>query len=166
MPRQHYKVENFRAQDCIGYLVKHVHGLMLERIEAEFAEHGFTFTQWAVLRHLRDGTSKTAADLARETRHDSGALTRMIDQLESRGLIVRHRSIDDRRVVTLALTPAGHALLGETTVLTVDALNWALEGFNRDELARLTEMLQRLKRRLHEPREPATRPALRAGAGR
>lgn len=166
MPRQHYRIENFRAQECVGYLVKHVHGLMLERIEAEFSEHGFTFTQWVVLRHLRDGTAKTAADLARETRHDSGALTRMMDQLESRGLIARQRSVDDRRVVTLALTPAGHALLRETTALTVDALNWALEDFSREEVVQLTTLLQRLKLRLHEPRERPAPQVLRAGAAR
>lgn len=160
MPRQHYKTTTFRARECIGYLVKHVHGLMLERIEAEFAEHGFTFTQWVVLRHLHDGVSKTAADLARATRHDSGALTRMLDQLESRGLVERQRSAGDRRVVELALTDAGQALLAETTALTVDALNWAVEGFSRAEVDQLTQLLKRLKDRLHEPRQRAAAPAM------
>lgn len=164
MPKQHYRVDNFKARNCVGYLVKHTHLLMQERIEAELAAHGFSFTQWVVLRQLQDGISRTAADLARETRHDSGALTRLIDQLENRGLIARRRSVDDRRLVELALTADGATLLEETTALIVDALNWALEDFSRAEVEQLTGMLQRLKHRLHEPR--FTDGTTQSGAGR
>lgn len=164
MSKQHYKTETFRARYCIGYLVKHAHGLMLDRIEAEFDAHGFSFIQWVVLRHLQDGIANTAGDIAREARHDSGALTRVIDQLEKRGLIRRSRSSDDRRVVELEITETGKSMLMETTAVIVDSLNWSLEGFSRKEVAQFTDYLIRLIGRLREPRETDS-PALAALIG-
>ena len=49
---------------------------------------------------LRDGGHSTSADLAHDICHDAGSLTRMLDELEKRGLIARARSETDRRVVT------------------------------------------------------------------
>ena len=80
---------------------------MHERMEAALAGHDFTLMQWIVLLYLRDGLASTASDIAREFRHDSGALTRVIDQLQKRGLVSRRRSTSDRRVVDLALTAKG-----------------------------------------------------------
>src|SRR5689334_19625970 len=98
MPKQYYRAETYRARDSIGYLMKRVTSMMTDRIEASFESHGFTFTQWLVLMYLRDGIGITTAGICREMRHDSGALTRVIDQLEERGLITRNRSREDRRV--------------------------------------------------------------------
>ncbi len=77
---------------------------MQERIEGLFAEQGCTLQQWVVLMHLRDGLAITVADLCRDLHHNSGAMTRLIDQLESRNLIERRRNSEDRRVIELSLT--------------------------------------------------------------
>ena len=47
------------------------------------------------------------ADIARLACHDTGAVTRVLDRLESKGLIQRVRSESDRRVVNLQLTTEG-----------------------------------------------------------
>src|SRR3569833_2585710 len=107
MPKQYYRAETYRARDSIGYLMKRVTSMMMDRFEASFESHGFTFTQWVVLMYLRDGISLTPAGICRELRHDSGALPRVIDQLEERGLIKRNRSHEDRRKVELELTHNG-----------------------------------------------------------
>jgi DNA-binding MarR family transcriptional regulator len=65
------------------------------------AEQGFTFTQWVVMMHLRDGLALNARELCVQLRHDSGAVTRVLDQLEARGLVQRERSLEDRREVKL-----------------------------------------------------------------
>ena len=98
----------------MGYLLRRVYTIMHERIEAAFAGHGFTLMQWIVLIYVRDGLAHTASDIVREFRHDSGALTRVIDQLERRGLLTRKRSTRDRRVVNLALTAKGRRTIDDT----------------------------------------------------
>ena len=150
MSRQHYRSDNYRARDSIGYLMKRVSSLMLDGIEAAFEEHGFTFTQWVVLMYVRDGIALTSADICREMRHDSGALTRVIDQLEERGLLARQRSREDRRVVELQLTRAGRETVESLIPITVRCLNAALDIFTRDEVATLKDLLTRMHSHLQD----------------
>src|ERR1700677_601983 len=109
MSRQHYQVASFRAQDSVGYLVKRAHSLMLDAIEPVFEAHGFSFIQYGVLAWLRDGVALIPKDICARYRHDSGALTRVIDQLAERGLLERVRRDRDRRKVELQLKPPGRA---------------------------------------------------------
>jgi DNA-binding MarR family transcriptional regulator len=148
--RQHYSPETFHLQDSIGYLVKRTQNLMRDRIEHVFASQGITFQHWIVLMHVRDGLAITVASLCEELRHDSGAMTRLIDQLEERGFIERQRQSEDRRVVNLALTPAGRKMVESLVPLTVDALNWTLEGFTKSDVQQLKSLLRRVMTRLGE----------------
>src|ERR1700733_2385446 len=104
-----YRPESFSARECVGYLVARAHSLMRPQIEAVFEHQDLTFSQWRVLMCLRDDIAKTCADISRELSHDSGSLTRLVDQLDRRGLIKRTRDKKDRRVVALALTAQGRA---------------------------------------------------------
>jgi DNA-binding MarR family transcriptional regulator len=156
MSKQHYRVDTFRLQESIGYLVKRTQLLMRERVEQRFSSHGYTFQQWLVLMHLRDGHARTIADLSRVLNHDSGAMTRLIDQLEERGLIERQRSAEDRRVVELNITPAGLRDLEAMIPIVVDLLNELLDGFTRDEVKQLKSMLRRIAARAEELGETAT----------
>ena len=148
--RKHYSADSFHLQDSIGYLVKRTQHLMRDRIEHVFASQGITFQQWVVLMHLRDGIATTTAGLCEELRHDSGAMTRLIDQLEERGFIERQRQSADRRVVDLALTTAGRKMVDSLVPLTVDALNWTLEGFTKADVQQLKSLLRRVITRLGE----------------
>jgi DNA-binding MarR family transcriptional regulator len=140
----HYSAATYRAGSSIGYLVKRAGSLMVSRIEAVFASHEITFVQWLVLMYLRDGLARTAAEICREMCHDSGALTRVIDQLSDRGFIERRRSTEDRRVVELFLTDAGRRTVESLVPLVVDNLNLVLEGFSAGEVDILTRLLTRL----------------------
>jgi hypothetical protein len=65
--------------------LERVHAMMLELLEPLCRDHGLTFDQYLVLTSLRHGLAFTATDLARQYRHNSGSVTRIIDQLERRG---------------------------------------------------------------------------------
>lgn len=150
MPKPHYKPESFHLRDSVGYLLKRSQRLMQERIEGLFEQQGFTLQQWVVLMYLRDGLAVTVADMCRSLSHDSGAMTRLVDQLESRKLIERRRSADDRRVVELSLTDAGAEVLDTMVPTACDLLNTAMDGFSREEVKLLQSMLRRLISRLEE----------------
>jgi DNA-binding MarR family transcriptional regulator len=144
MPMQHYRAETFQLRSSVGCLVKRAQALLLERVESAVAGSGFTFTQWLVLMYLRDGLAVNAADLCAQIRHDSGALTRMIDQLEARGLVQRERSREDRRAVQLRLTDTGLKTIESLIPQVVEQLNWSLSGFSQAEFAELTRLLTKL----------------------
>lgn len=147
---KHYTPEKYRARSSIGYLIKRAHGLMMDSLDVAFSRQEFTFMQWVVLMYVRDGIGITATDICRDYRHDQGALTRVIDQLETRGLIERRRSAQDRRVVELHLTAQGRKTIESLIPVVVERLNTALEGFTTAEVSELTRLLVKLVARVEQ----------------
>ncbi|HEY3638966.1 MAG TPA: MarR family winged helix-turn-helix transcriptional regulator [Rhizomicrobium sp.] len=154
MKRPHYTVEAFRAGESLGYLIRRLHNLVMPRAEALFEEAEFTFSQWVVLMAVRDGVASRCADLARMMEHDAGATTRLVDQMEERGLIRRRRSTTDRRVVHLEITAAGKAVAKTMIPRIVNFWNEVLEDFSSQEFAQLVTLLTRLAERIEL--EPAS----------
>jgi DNA-binding MarR family transcriptional regulator len=144
MLMQHYRQEAYSARSSVGYLLKRAHVLLVDQLEAAVADSDITATQWVVLMYLRDGLAINASDLCVQLRHDSGALTRVIDQLEARGLVQRERSREDRRAVQLRLTVAGIDTVAALIPSVVDKLNFALRDFSRAEAAELNRLLTKL----------------------
>lgn len=144
MSVKHYDPKKFSSSESLGYLSKLVHTLMHEQATAAFAKHGINFTQWIILTKLREGAATTAGDLCRAMRHDTGALTRVLDQLEELGYVERVRSQSDRRVVELHLTLEGRRRSQEFVPLVVDLLNEALAEFSKAEFQELTRLMKKL----------------------
>ncbi len=138
---QHYHPKSYETRNSVGYLVKRAYALMLDGLEPAFAEHGFTYMQYVVLMQLRSGAALNLRDICRQFRHDSGALTRVIDQLAERGLVERERCDQDRRKVNLHLTPTGLATCEQLIPLVVEKLNQAVGKFSRAELDELIRLL-------------------------
>jgi DNA-binding MarR family transcriptional regulator len=124
-------------------------------MEPALVAHGFTFVQYQIMVGLRDGIAVNPKDLCAQIRHDSGALTRVIDQLAERGLLERSRRDRDRRKVELELTPAGREVVESLIPLVVDKLNLALAEFSTGEVKELTRLLLKLNVSLQSGDEPA-----------
>lgn len=144
MSKQYYHAETYTTRSSIGYLVKRAHGLSLDTLEPELAKHGLTFTQYAILISVRDGIALNPKNLCVQLRHDSGALTRVLDQLESRGLLQRQRSAEDRRAIEIHLTAAGEEALRTVIPLVVKRINLALKDFSHAEVDELLRLLNKL----------------------
>jgi DNA-binding MarR family transcriptional regulator len=159
MSKQHYHVETYRAQDSIAYLVKRSQSLMMDIMEPVFEARGFTFLQYVILAWLRDGIAVNPKDICTQYRHDSGALTRVIDQLAERGLLERIRRDRDRRKVELQLTPVGRDTIETLIPLVVEKLNSALSDFSADEVHEFQRLLVKLNGKLLSTVEPDKTPA-------
>src|SRR3984957_20415478 len=159
MPKQHYEQSTYRTQLGLGYLVKRAHSMMLDIMEPVFEARGFTFIQYVILSWLRDGIAVNPKDICIQFRHDSGALTRVIDQLAERGLLERVRRDRDRRKVELQLTPAGRETIEGLIPLVVEKLNFALADFSTTEVHELQRLLVKLNTQLQSTVSPAKTPA-------
>src|SRR3979490_2577969 len=144
MSKQYYQVSTYRAQKSIGYLIKRAHSLMLDVMEPVLEARGFSFIQYVILSWLRDGIAVNPKDICAQFRHNSGALTRVIDQLAERGLLERARRDRDRRKVELELTPAGRAVVETLIPLVVEKLNYALAEFSSAEVQEFKRLLLKL----------------------
>jgi DNA-binding MarR family transcriptional regulator len=153
MSKQHYQVSTYRAQNSIGYLVKRSHSLMLDVMEPLLEARGFSFVQYVILAWLRDGIAVNPKEICAQYRHDSGAMTRVIDQLAERGLLERVRRDRDRRKVELQLTPAGREAVEGLVPLVVEKLNLALADFSSEEVQELLRLLIKLNTTLQSGAE-------------
>ena len=107
-------------------------------------DRGFTYIQYVVLSQVRQGIAVTSKDIATELGYNSGALSRVIDQLVQRGLLARVRRNHDRRKVELRLTPAARGTIDRLIDQIIDRLNWALANFSSSELQDLQQLLAKL----------------------
>lgn len=131
-------------EDNLGYLMKQVY-LSLNRIlDQDMAPLGLTAMQWRPIACLASGRASTAAELARIAACDTGAMTRTLDRLEAKGLLVRSRSQEDRRVVRIELTEEGQSTAHQIPARISRALDHHLRGFSNDEVKMLKHFMHRM----------------------
>jgi DNA-binding MarR family transcriptional regulator len=140
--KPYYTAKNYAMRNSVGYLMRICSNRLLPQMEALFEDQALTFSQWTTLVALHDG--RIAGDLAHNICHDAGSLTRLVDQMEERGLVTRGRSETDRRVVTLALTAQGRKLVEAQAPKIMDFWNGLLSGFTHAEIDTLIALLTRL----------------------
>jgi DNA-binding MarR family transcriptional regulator len=143
-PATFYKADTYRALDSVGYLIKQVGVSVTQHVDRELTEHGLSDAQWKPLFMLVQQRASTVAELARECGMDPGAMTRLLDRLEAKALVQRVRCTDDRRVVRLAITPAGREAVAGVPEVLAGVVNAHLAGFTRDEWQTLKGLLRRM----------------------
>jgi DNA-binding MarR family transcriptional regulator len=113
-------------------------------IEGRLDGADLSFAQWIALKLVADGVAANAGGLSRDLNITSGATTRLIDNLEERGLLTRDRGAEDRRVVRLKLTDAGDAAMVAMAPTVVGAWNELIADFSEEELRLLITLLGRV----------------------
>lgn len=140
----HYRGDNYAIDDSYGYLMRRLQASLLRHIDKRIRPYELTALQWGPLLLLAQNKGNTAAALARGLEIDTGAMTRMVDRLETKKLIRRTRSTGDRRVVHLELTSEGHRVVGQVPHVLAEVLNLHLSGFTRTETRQLVGFLRRM----------------------
>lgn len=143
-PPDFYQAHSYRPEDSIGLMMRHILNSLAQGVELQLANTALTHAQWMPVLKLHLGHASTVAELARECHLDAGAMTRMLDRLEAKGLCTRSRSESDRRVVNIALTPLGSQAASEIPAVLCQVLNAHLHGLSAEEFATLKSLLQRV----------------------
>lgn len=105
---------------------------------------GVTPVHFAALQTVASQPGIDQRSLARTVGLDTSTITGVIDRLESRGLLVRSASPEDRRVRQLTPTDAAIQLLAAIAPSTLSAQKLVLDPLSEDEQAELTRMLRKL----------------------
>jgi DNA-binding MarR family transcriptional regulator len=97
-----------------------------------------------VLASLGEGPT-TVGRLAERQGVAQPTLTRMVERLESDGLVARQRHPTDGRAVVVSLTPAGEHELAELRARYLAVLAERLEGLTDAQLRALSEAAESLE---------------------
>lgn len=143
-PVAFYQAADYRTEASVAYLMRRVITSISQTADRRFEALGLTNAQWVPLLKLHLGQAGTVAELARECTADAGAMTRLLDRLEAKGLIRRVRSTEDRRVVNLELTDDGVRAAERIPGVLCEVQNEHLAGFAKSEWQALKTYLSRM----------------------
>ncbi len=152
-----YSLDTYEPRRGLGHIIGRIRAQLLAAIDTELARDEFlaplevTSAQLIVIVNLAGSECATSAsELCKGISYDAGAMTRMLDRLEAKGLVRRTRSPDDRRLVNLELTQAGKAAYPRLREISMRVLNRSLRDFNLDEARTLEGLLVRLGNNLRD----------------
>jgi len=146
-----YDIESYQPRKGVGHLLNRVRTELLAALDTgteadpELSQLEISSAQFIVIAALAlaEGV-KSASDLCKGISYDAGAMTRMLDRLETKGLIRRTRRPDDRRVVYLELTEEGHRTFPRMRLVSMGVVNRFLRGFSQAEARQLESFLTRM----------------------
>jgi MarR family transcriptional regulator for hemolysin len=101
----------------LGQRLAYVAKLLRDRMDEELAQHGATVPMWLALLHIDRVPGLSQRDLAQAMGIEGNTLTHHLDRFEAEGLVERHRSTRDRRVMELHLTRQGTRKVTELTAV-------------------------------------------------
>ncbi|MCE5325893.1 MAG: MarR family transcriptional regulator [Planctomycetaceae bacterium] len=108
------------------------------------ADHQITGPQLMCLLAIVEQDSTTAIEAAKRVHLSPSTLVGVLDRLESKGLIRRQRSTEDRREIRVSATSKGKALAVRTPFPLQYTLARAMEQLSLDEQDSTAQCLERL----------------------
>ncbi|QBR01223.1 MarR family winged helix-turn-helix transcriptional regulator [Paraburkholderia pallida] len=139
----HYTSKNFTLTESVGFALSKARNLIASEMDTALEELGITSPQMGVLLSISVGAASTPFELSKLLGIDTGLMTRLLDKLETKGLVERSRSVEDRRVVNLALTQEGVAVAAQIPQIAPKVLNARLRKFSKAEFNELCRLLRK-----------------------
>ncbi len=140
---RHYTKDNFRLTDSVGFALNKARNLIMMEMDAALKDVDISSQQMGILLSLKQQIASTPFELSKLLGIDTGLMTRMLDKLEAKGLIMRTRDAEDRRVVNLSLTNSGKAVAARIPDIAPVVLNERLKKFTKAELDELRRLLRK-----------------------
>ncbi|TDN62013.1 MarR family transcriptional regulator [Paraburkholderia sp. BL10I2N1] len=140
---KHYTPESFSLTQSVGYLLTKARNLITAEVDTALKDLDVTGSQMGIFLAMERGLASTPFELSKLLSVDTGLMTRMLDKLETKGLLERSRSVDDRRVVNLVLTKKGEEIAAEIPQIAPEVLNARLKKFTKAEFEELCRLLNK-----------------------
>src|SRR4051794_6895465 len=115
---------------------------MYRRFNAEGVD--LTPEQWMVLVRLWEREGRTQNDLCESTLRDRPTMSRIIDGMETRGLVMRKAALDDSRTRLVTLTAKGRQLRGKLLPVVREMVAELEHGIEERDLVTTRRTLQRI----------------------
>jgi DNA-binding MarR family transcriptional regulator len=128
----------------LGHMINSVRNAIFSALETELAPLELTSAQFVVVIAAMRGRAHTISEFCDFVGVDAGAMTRLLDRLEAKGIVRRVRDGADRRQVQVKLTEKGQQLSPQIMPAIAKVYAQFLADFSPDEALLLQSLLQRL----------------------
>ncbi|MBG0793517.1 MarR family transcriptional regulator [Methylocystis sp. H62] len=95
----------------LGYWLRAVSNAVSQNFARRVEKEGVTVAEWVFLRTLYDANRIAPSMLAERMGMTRGAISKLAERLDEKGLVEHEANPTDRRAQVLALTEAGRALV-------------------------------------------------------
>ncbi|AXT52548.1 MarR family transcriptional regulator [Aquimarina sp. BL5] len=121
-------------------------------VQKAFGENGLDLSkeQWSVLKRLNVKDGQPQNDLAFITHRDKTSMTRLVNTMESKNLVVRKSDENDRRVNRIFLTDYGKEVIEKVTPIMYDLIPAVQESLSNEEIENLISTLKKIKDKIAE----------------
>ncbi|MBL4871932.1 MAG: MarR family transcriptional regulator [Rhodobacteraceae bacterium] len=137
-----------KHDDFVGSLIHDVAHLIRVRIDRKLKTAGITRVKWLALGVLQSQPMLTQGELAAELEIGDAACGRLVDRLEDRNLIERHKVENDRRLRKLKLTRKAEDILESLSGVSAALRLEILEQIHEDDLRMAESVLEIMKANL------------------
>jgi DNA-binding MarR family transcriptional regulator len=110
----------------------------------EVASLEVTAAQFSILKMVLKGRAQSACELCKFMDYDRGAMSRMIDRLESKNLIRRVPLAHTRRTMALEVTAAGKAAFPKMEACLDRVVGRLLKGVTKTQVREAEKVLKRM----------------------
>ena len=120
----------------LGYLTGKTHRLLVARLNRSLAEAGLDITaeQWVGLGLVWNEDGLTQDAICRATCLDKSSLSRLLDGLEGKGLIIRRKDERDARCKRIFLSESAGPLRDKTLAIVHNIVQMTQRGIPQDKL--------------------------------
>lgn len=123
----------------LAVLSAHVSGSLADIYGERF---DIDVSEWRVLAHLNHAGTVSVRDIHNVVNMEKSKVSRAASRLEARGLLTKKVDPSDRRLVALALTSQGHALLAEILPLALEFEQRLTDKLGTERSAELKAAIQ------------------------
>jgi DNA-binding MarR family transcriptional regulator len=136
--------QTFMPGTGVGSVLNRVRKLMAAEMHEALEGTGVTGSQVSALLLLARGLASSPVELSKQLGVNAGFVTRLLDGLENKGLLLRCRSREDRRVVNLTLTQEGQDIAARMAKIAPAVLNGRFSRLSSKEFDVLDRLLRKL----------------------
>jgi DNA-binding MarR family transcriptional regulator len=136
--------------NSLAPLLNQVRIAMLSGVDQEFLRDAdvapleVTAAQFVIIANVLKGHANSACELCKFMDYDRGAMSRMIDRLETKGLIRRVALAHTRRTVALEVTAEGKAAFPKMQACLTRVLDRLLKGVSKTQVREIEKTLKRM----------------------
>ncbi|NRB22495.1 MarR family winged helix-turn-helix transcriptional regulator [Shewanella sp.] len=132
--------------ESLGYLVSHLNIDLQNALDEKLKRYQLDIKLWPVLFALWQEEGITQTELSKRCDVANYTMTRLLDQLQTQGLIHRHQEADNRRAFQIYLTDIGKALEQDLICEAERVNDNFLVNLSEDEQASFILMLNKINR--------------------
>ena len=136
--------QTYSIYSSTGYWVTRLARAIEADFEKRLETYGMTRATWAVLSAIFHDKKTTPVALASFIGIDGAAITRHLDRLEKQDLIVRDRSLSDRRSICLKITKKGALLVPQIVADSKTTNEKFLAGLKHSEMDQIVEIARKM----------------------